>query len=360
MRRLALSPPQALPAPMPSAQAVPPAIMILRSLRLRSSQMRILGSCALAVFLFFAAILSAPAQNHSSGSALVAPDWCRKLPRPEYSHLERVAVHDSWFQVYRVAPHVLAIYEPHQWEETVMYLVEGSQHALLIDTGMGIGNLRALVSTLTRLPVIVVNSHTHPDHTGSNWQFDTIDNFDSDYARKNAKGSTEIRAELEPGKICGALPKGFDPATYATRPWHTARWLHDGDIINLGGRSLRVIATPGHSPDSICLFDAHDGLLFTGDTYYPGPIYVFGPGSDPVAYQHSIDRLAALVPQVRLVLGGHNVPIAPPSILPELAREYAEVLAGKIPAAGTGGGITKYEGPQITFFLNTGYAPRSK
>jgi len=332
----------------------------MQVLPLESSQMRILRPCTLAVFLLFAAILPAPAQNHSSGAALVTPDWCRKLPRPEYSHLERVPVHNSWFEVYGVAPHVLAIYEPHQWEETVMYLVEGSQHALLIDTGVGIGNLRALVSELTPLPVIVVNSHTHPDHTGSNWQFDTVYNFDSGYARKNAEGSTEIRAELEPGKICGALPKDFDAVTYATRPWRTARWLHDGDIIDLGGRSLRVIATPGHSPDSICLFDAHDGLLFTGDTYYPGPIYVFGPGSDPVAYQHSIDHLAALAPKVRLVLGGHNVPIAPPSILPELAREYADVLAGKIPAAGTEGGITKYEGPQITFFLNATYVPRSK
>ncbi len=322
--------------------------------------MRILRPCTLVVFLLFAAILSAPAQNHSSGAALVTPDWCRKLPRPEYSHLQRIPVHDSWFQVYRVAPHVLAIYEPHQWEETVMYLVDGSQRALLIDTGMGIGNLRALVSELTPLPVIVVNSHTHPDHTGGNWQFNTIYNLDSDYARNNAKGSAEIRAELEPGKICGALPKDFNPATYATRPWHTARWLHDGDLIDLGGRRLQVLATPGHSPDSICLFDAQNGLLFTGDTYYPGPVYVFGPGSDPIAYQRSVERLAALAAKVRLVLGGHNVPIAPPSILPELAREYADVRAGKIPAAGTEEEITKYPGPQITFFLSASYVSYSK
>ncbi len=71
-----------------------------------------------------------------------------------------------------------------------MCLVEGSQRALLIDTGMGIGTLRALVSELAVLPVIVVNSHTHPDHTCGNWQFNTIYNLDSDYARKNAKGST--------------------------------------------------------------------------------------------------------------------------------------------------------------------------
>lgn len=322
--------------------------------------MPLLRQSMLALLLLAIVIPAARAQNQSSGSALVAPDWCRKLPRPEYGRLERVPVHDSWFEVYRVAPHVLAIYEPHQWEETVLYLVEGSQRALLLDTGMGIGNLRALVSELSPLPVIVVNSHTHPDHTGSNWQFDTIYNLDTDYARNNAKGATAIRAELEPGKICGALPKDFDPATYATRPWRTARWLHDGDTIDLGGRRLQVLATPGHAPDSICLFDAQNGLLFTGDTYYPGPVYVFGSGSDPIAYQHSVDRLAALAPKVRLVLGGHNVPLAPPSILPELAREFINLRAGKIPAAGTSEGVTKYEGPQITFFVKTSYVAGSK
>ena len=63
-------------------------------------------------FLLIAGMITPPAQGQSTGSALVTPDWCRKLPRPEYSHLERVPVHDSWFQVYRVAPRVLAIYEP--------------------------------------------------------------------------------------------------------------------------------------------------------------------------------------------------------------------------------------------------------
>lgn len=317
---------------------------------------------ALALLLFPGVFAAALAQTpSSSGSPLVEPDWCRQLPRPEYSRLERIPVHDNWFEVYRVAPHVLAIYEPHQWEETVMYLVEGRRRALLLDTGMGIGNLRALVSELTPLPIVVVNSHTHVDHTGSNWQFDTIDNLDTAYTFSNAKGSTAIREEIQPGKICGALPKDFNPATYATHPWKTTgRKLHDGDTIDLGGRSLQVLTTPGHAPDSLCLFDAKHGLLFTGDTYYPGPIYVFGPGSDPVAYQHSVDRLAVLAPRVRLVLGGHNFPGSPPSVLSELSREFADVIAGKIVPSGTEDGVTKYRGPKITFFVTQTYVHRAK
>jgi glyoxylase-like metal-dependent hydrolase (beta-lactamase superfamily II) len=309
-----------------------------------------------ALLLLVAGLQSAAAQDQYNGAQLVVPDWCRKLPRPQYSQLQRVPVHHGWFEVYRVAPHVTALYEPHQWQETVMYLVEGNRKALLIDTGMGIGDLRALVSELTRLPVIVVNTHTHTDHTGSNWQFGTVWNIDTGYTRKNAGGSNDVREELEPQKLCGSLPDGFDPGTYSSRPWHPSRWLREGDLIDLGGRTLRVLLTPGHAPDAICLFDESAGLLFTGDTYYPGPVYVFGAGSDPIAYQRSVDRLAAFASKVRYVLGGHNVPLAPPAILPELAREFTQVLTGKIPASGEAAeGAAKFIGPQITFFVDPRY-----
>lgn len=303
--------------------------------------------------LILASLVPALGQKsqHQTGPALVAPDWCRSLPRPAYEKLERVPVDDPWFEVYRVAPGVLAIYEPHQWEEAIDYLIEGHSRALLLDTGLGIGDLKRLVKHLTSLPIVVVNSHTHPDHTGNNWQFSTIYSFDSDYTRKSEAGSREIRAEIEPGKICGALPKDFNPATYATRPWKTSRWLHDGDRIDIGGRTLQVLATPGHAPDAICLLDEANGLLFTGDTYYPGPIYVFSPGADPAAYQRSVDRLAKLAPEVRMVLGGHNEPVAPPSVLIDLAEEFGAVRAGKIPGTNVGHGVTEYKGSQITFLV---------
>jgi len=59
------------------------------------------------------------------------PQWCRPLPRPEYKNIERVAISDSWFEVYKPAPGVFAIYEPHQAEETISYLVVGEKRALL-------------------------------------------------------------------------------------------------------------------------------------------------------------------------------------------------------------------------------------
>ena len=183
----------------------------------------------------------------ASGQAISEkPPWCQKLPRPEYSKLHRIPVADTWFEVYKVAPDVFAIYEPHQFEETISYLILGRERAVLFDTGMGIGDLKAVTTKLTTLPVIVLNSHTHNDHVGDNWQFDTVYGMDTEFTRQNAKGSkADAQAEIAPGEICGALPAGFDRAAYATRPWHVTKWLHDGDSIDLGGRTIEVIATAG-------------------------------------------------------------------------------------------------------------------
>ncbi len=268
---------------------------------------------------------------HYALGAPSTPEWCRSLPHTENKSLERVAVSDSWFEVYKVAPGVFAIYEPHQFEETISYLIVGSRQAALFDTGMGIGNLRKVTDALTPLPVIVLNSHTHNDHVGDNWQFDTVYAMDTDFTRKNAAGSREdAQAELAEGEICGELPVGFDAKAYETRPWKISRYMHDGSRIDLGGRTLEVIATPGHTPDAIALFDRRNGLLFTGDTYYPAPIWLYRPETDLRAYDHSIRRLAELKARVRMVLGAHNVPVAPPEILPRLVKAFEAVRNGKV------------------------------
>src|SRR5438874_9827637 len=88
--------------------------------------------------------------------------------------------------------------------------------------------------------------------------------------------------------------------------------VEDGGHIDLGGRQLEIIFTPGHTPDSLCLLDRKHGLLFTGDTFYPGPIYLFTPEADFAAYARSVSRLAHLAPSLKLLLPGHNVPVAEP------------------------------------------------
>ena len=265
------------------------------------------------------------------------PEWCKELPRPEYKALERVKVSDPWFEVYKVAPDVYAIYEPHQSEEVISYYIVGEKQALLFDTGMGISDIKKVVSELPgppiqliKTPIIVLNSHTHDDHVGGNWEFHTIYSMETPFTEHNAKGSREdAHAEIAPGEICGELPKSFNPETYRTRPWTITRYIHDNNTIDLGGRTIEILATPGHTPDAISLYDRANELLFTGDTYYPATIWIYRPETDLNAYAKSIQRLADLAPHVKLVLGAHNIPVAPPSVLPELVKAFADLRAGK-------------------------------
>jgi glyoxylase-like metal-dependent hydrolase (beta-lactamase superfamily II) len=280
------------------------------------------------------------------------PEWCRPLPRPEYKTLQRVTVAGSWFEVYTVATGVYAIYEPHQSEETISYLILGEKRAALFDTGMGISDLKKVTSELTPLPIVVLNSHTHNDHVGDNWQFETVYGMDTDFTRQNARGSRDdAQAEIASSEICGTLPKGFDPAKYETRPWKITSYIHDGDHIDLGGRILDVIATPGHTPDAISLLDRANGLLFTGDTYYPATIWLYRRETDLDAYDRSIHRLAALASQtqVKTVLGAHNIPVTPPSVLPRLITAFEAVRAGKATATPGSPGQVIYKVDEFSF-----------
>jgi glyoxylase-like metal-dependent hydrolase (beta-lactamase superfamily II) len=282
------------------------------------------------------------------------PDWCRALPRPEYKTLLRVPISDPWFEVYKPEHDVFAIYEPHQAEEVISYLIVGEKRALLFDTGMGISDLKKVTAELTKLPIIVLNSHTHDDHVGDNWKFDTVYGMDTDFTRENARGSrADAQAEITPDQICGALPKGFDSKNYVTRAWKITAYTRDGRRFDLGGRTLEVIATPGHTPDAISLIDRANGLLFTGDTYYPAPIWLFRPETDLDAYAASIRRLAALAPQIKLVLGAHNIPVAPPTVLPRLVAAFDAVRAGKVQPTPDAPGKVLYKMDDISFLMRT-------
>jgi len=302
-----------------------------------------------------AAALVALCAGYCCGGDDTVPAWCKALPRPGYAHLRRVSLPDPWFEVYAVTSGVFAIYEPHQSEETIAYLILGQRRAVLLDTGMGMGDIRSITRKLTDLHITVLNSHTHDDHVGGNWQFDDVENMDTPFTRANAKGSREdAQAEIAPGQICGALPIGFDPQKYVTRAWKITAFIRDGSRIDLGGRTLTVLATPGHTPDSISLWDETAGLLFTGDTYYPGPIWLFRPETDLEAYDASIRRLAALTPRLKIILGAHNFPIAEPSVLPELASSFERVRAGHVKAKPAGEGKVLFQDGDMSFLMSDG------
>ena len=318
-----------------------------------------------AVFLMMQVFpLSVTAQDRTAQGTLPAqiapqaPEWCRELPRPAYKSLERVTVASDWFEVYRIRPGVFALYEPLQEEEVISYLILGEKRALLFDTGLGVGDIRGITRQLTSLPVIVLNSHTHFDHVGGNADFEDVLGMDTEYTRRNALGDPQGSEKVFwPGALCGVLPKGVDPATFVLRPFAISRTVRDGEKIDLGGRTLRVVATPGHTPDALCLFDEANGLLFTGDTFYLGPIYLFVPETSLPDYFLSVERLAALAPRVKLLLPAHNVPVANPVNLTRLQEAVKALQAGTVkPRQSSMGWNYAFDG--FSFLLAAPYRPQ--
>jgi glyoxylase-like metal-dependent hydrolase (beta-lactamase superfamily II) len=263
-----------------------------------------------------------------------AGSWCDAPSPPGFAELEEIDAGDDWFRVYAVAPGVFAIHEARQFETVTAFLVAGTERAVLFDTGLGVVSIRRIVDRLTQLPVTVVNSHTHFDHVGGNREFGDVRGLDLPFSRASARGEAgkELReyaqGTLAADRVCGPLPAGVTGRDYAMPAWTVSAQVEDGERFELGGRTLEVLATPGHTPDSLCLLDAANGLLFTGDTFYAGELYLWAPETDLGAYRASIARLAALAPGLRRLLPAHGPPVAPPERLLELQAALQEISAG--------------------------------
>lgn len=142
------------------------------------------------------------------------------------------------------------------------YLLAGTERALLIDTGCGLGDLSAVVRSLTSLPVTAALTHRHCDHAcGAGW-FPACYVHESDLAPVYGLLSSRPALRVLLGK---AAPKRFP------RLPHRVEWIgmRDGHTFELGGRRVVVRHTPGHTRGSVVLLDEKEKLLFTGDDANP-------------------------------------------------------------------------------------------
>jgi hydroxyacylglutathione hydrolase len=132
----------------------------------------------------------------------------------------------------------------HMMYNESLYLVEGTDKAILIDAGTNIKDLDKIVATITKKPIMLVATHVHPDHTGS-----SIDCFPEIYINP---GDTLLIPQFMPGY------KG------------KVKYLKDGEKIDLGGRKLEVIFTPAHTPGSTTFIDKDAAYGFSGDSFGSG------------------------------------------------------------------------------------------
>lgn len=237
----------------------------------------------------------------------------------------------GWFDVEEVEPGIFRIDEPLHFEWVKSYLIVGRERAALIDTGTGVGDIRAVVEDCTSLPVRLINSHGHWDHIGGNIRFDDIAIHDSE-ARKLEQGVSRerMRGNFAPRFLTGPLPDGVDPDDLAIPPSTATTLLHGGETIDLGGVTLRVIHVPGHSPGSIVFFDRARGILFSTDVAYAAPLYCYSAESNFEDYRKSMRLLATLAPDVRAVYGSHNETPFGPELLISMAKAFEDVAAGEV------------------------------
>lgn len=257
-------------------------------------------------------------------------NWWDKLPREAWKKFERLDVADDWFEVYQITPNIVAIYEPGQFEEVISYLILGQERALLWDTGTGIGDIKQVVNQLTDLDITVLNSHTHYDHVGGNHQFENIYNIATTFTKKNMKGKPhDIAKEFVEGDwIWKSTPADFHKDTYESKPFTPTHWIKHGDQIELGGIELTVLHTPGHTPDAICLLDSANRLLFSGDTFYPAPLYAHFGESSVDTYLESAKLLATYQDSVDYLLPSHNEPWVSSDYLGKMAAAFQTIKDG--------------------------------
>lgn len=267
-----------------------------------------------------------------SAAGLVAPYlfvemaslvFTTEIVSPEPARPAKGTMFDDYFVVEELDPRTFAIGEPRYYQANYSYLILGEQQALLFDAGSGTRSLRSVVESLTDLPVTVLPSHLHYDHLAGVSGFDRVAMLDLEESR-----SRTVDGRYQPGRydFLGMFDGIETPSVTVSS------WLAPGSSIDLGGRSVTVLATPGHTPHSVSLYDREAGWLFTGDFIYPTELYAFLPGASIPAYQASTRTLLDTLPASTILWSAHccrrDEGYAAPWLTMADLRDLDQALAG--------------------------------
>lgn len=210
-----------------------------------------------------------------------------------------------------------------------IYLIEGKEKALLIDTGIGIGDLAGFIKKLTRLPLQVLNTHAHVDHAGGNSGFGEIWLNPADGGLVWDACSYQSRLENIKA-IFSDTRLELKKALIKDKPYRLLP-LEAGKVFDLGGRSLEVIEFPGHTEGSICLLDARNKLLFSGDSIVKTDLWLFLDHSMPLeTYSIGLNEIKNRMAEFDLVFPGHLPRPINNGVIPQLLECASQVLEGKI------------------------------
>lgn len=236
----------------------------------------------------------------------------------------------KWFTVEKIEEDTFSISEYKHWEETHCYLLCGTKSALLIDTGLGVANIKSVVDELTSLPVQVVTTHAHWDHIGGHKYFENMAVHESEKEWLCGKFPIPLQVVKRnlSCEICD-FPKEFEIDKYEIFSGNPTRVLHDEEMIDLGNRQVTVIHTPGHSPGHCCFYEKERKTLYSGDLIYKGCLYAFYPTTDPQLFFQSVKKVGKL--EISRILPGHHQLDIPVGIIEEIENAFASLdKAGKL------------------------------
>src|SRR5699024_1771683 len=257
---------------------------------------------------------------------------------------------DLWFTVQKIDDSTFAISEFGHWEKVHSFLLLGKDKAILIDTGLGIDNIKRMTDQLTQLPIDVITTHVHVDHIGCHGEFERIyvHEKDKDWLVNGIHGLSIKQICKDIGRdITLPIPDTFNPNTYRPFQGKPAGILNDGNVIDLGNRRLIIYHTPGHSPGHISVFDETNGYLFTGDLLYDEtPIYAFYPSTSPVDLVNSLEKISE-IEDVSMVFGSHNTLGLKPIILKEVKVAIGYLRENNLTQFGTG--VHDFNGFSVQF-----------
>jgi len=235
----------------------------------------------------------------------------------------------DWFTTERIDNETYVISEYRHPEETHCYLLNGRKRSLLIDTGLGIHNIYEEVTKLTDKPITAVATHIHWDHIGGHKYFPDFYAHSAELDWLNGKFPLPLPAVKKMVAEHCDLPTDFDIDNYEIFQGAPTRVLNANDIIDIGGRQIIALHTPGHSPGHLCFREKDRGYLFTGDLVYKGTLFAYYPSTDPAAYLLSLEKIAALL--VKRVFPAHHSLDIQPEIISRMRDAFGQLAAdGKL------------------------------